>query len=102
MMQQIADLEAEGRELHLLLATLKDDDWRRPTLFKAWTIDDMLEGVKNAPRAGTVGGPGHYNGINYQALSRVIGAKSFRVSYGSFGCRLGLIALVVFEPMNSV
>ena len=41
-------------------------------LDRAWTIDDMLEGVKNAPRAGTVGGPGHYNGINYQALSRVI------------------------------
>ena len=43
MMQQIADLEAEGRELHLLLATLKDDDWRRPTLFKAWTIDDIVQ-----------------------------------------------------------
>jgi D-alanyl-D-alanine carboxypeptidase len=41
-------------------------------LNRTWTIDDMLEGVKNAPRAGTVGGPGHYNGINYQALSQVI------------------------------
>lgn len=41
-------------------------------LDRTWTIDDMLEGVKDAPRAGTVGGPGHYNGINYQALSKVI------------------------------
>ena len=41
-------------------------------LNRTWTIDDMLDGVKNAPRAGTVGGPGHYNGINYQVLSQVI------------------------------
>jgi D-alanyl-D-alanine carboxypeptidase len=41
-------------------------------LNRTWTIGDLLEGVKNAPRAGTVGGPGQYNGINYQVLSQVI------------------------------
>ena len=43
MMQQIADLEVEGRELHRLLAALKDDDWRRATLFKGWTINDIVQ-----------------------------------------------------------
>jgi D-alanyl-D-alanine carboxypeptidase len=50
-------------------------------LDRTWTIGDMLDGVKNAPRAGTVGGPGHYNGINYQVLSQVTGkplASAFR------------------------
>ena len=43
MMQQVADLEAEGREFYRLLAALKEDDWRQPTLFKAWTIDDIVQ-----------------------------------------------------------
>lgn len=43
MMQQIADLEAESREFHRLLASLKDDDWQRATLFKGWTINDIVQ-----------------------------------------------------------
>jgi uncharacterized protein (TIGR03084 family) len=43
MMEQIVDLEAEGREFHRLLATLKDGDWQRATLFKGWTIDDIVQ-----------------------------------------------------------
>jgi uncharacterized protein (TIGR03084 family) len=43
MMQQIVDLEAEGREFHRLLAALKDDDWQRATLFKGWTINDIVQ-----------------------------------------------------------
>ena len=43
MLQQIVDLEAEGREFHRLLAALKDDDWQRATLFKGWTINDIVQ-----------------------------------------------------------
>ena len=42
MIPQIADLRAEAAELAGLLATLRADDWRQPTLFKAWTVDDIV------------------------------------------------------------
>jgi uncharacterized protein (TIGR03084 family) len=42
MIQQIDDLAAEARELHALLASLREDDWPRATQFKAWTIDDIM------------------------------------------------------------
>ena len=41
-------------------------------LDRTWTISDVLEWVKDLPRLGTVGGPGKYNGTNYQVLSQVI------------------------------
>lgn len=43
MLQQIVDLEAEGREFHRLLAAVKDDDWQQATLFKGWTINDIVQ-----------------------------------------------------------
>ncbi|MCW5745226.1 MAG: TIGR03084 family protein [Alphaproteobacteria bacterium] len=43
MLQQIADLRDEADELRPLLATLPADGWRRATLFKGWTIDDILQ-----------------------------------------------------------
>ena len=39
---------------------------------RTWTVDDVLDWAKDTPRAGTLGGPGMYNGINYQALSKVV------------------------------
>jgi uncharacterized protein (TIGR03084 family) len=42
-LQQIEDLRAEADEFDRLLASLKDDDWRRPTLFKGWTTDDIVQ-----------------------------------------------------------
>ncbi|HKU93718.1 MAG TPA: TIGR03084 family metal-binding protein [Vineibacter sp.] len=43
MLQQITDLRDEADELHRLLLTLKADDWSRATLFKAWTVNDILQ-----------------------------------------------------------
>ena len=43
VLQQIVDLRAEADEFDRLLAGLKDDDWRRATLFKGWTIDDIVQ-----------------------------------------------------------
>lgn len=42
MIVQVDDLRAEGAELHRLLASLGEDDWPRATLFKGWTIDDIV------------------------------------------------------------
>ena len=41
-------------------------------LGRTWTIADVLEWVKDLAPLGTVGGPGKYNGTNYQVLSQVI------------------------------
>ncbi|MSP30362.1 MAG: TIGR03084 family protein [Acetobacteraceae bacterium] len=40
--QQITDLRGEADELDRLLVTLAPADWDRPTLFKQWTINDVV------------------------------------------------------------
>lgn len=42
MIQNIDDLRAEAGELVSLLASLRAEDWLRPTQFKAWTTDDIV------------------------------------------------------------
>ena len=43
MLQQAVDFRAEAEALHALLVTLDDADWGRPTLFKAWTVNDIVQ-----------------------------------------------------------
>ena len=43
MLPQVADFQAEANELHALLAALTDADWERKTLFKSWTINDVVQ-----------------------------------------------------------
>ncbi len=43
MLQQIIDLRDEADELHRLLITLTADDWGRATLFKSWTVNDIVQ-----------------------------------------------------------
>jgi len=43
MLPQIADFQAEADALRALLLPVPDADWARPTLFKAWTINDILQ-----------------------------------------------------------
>jgi uncharacterized protein (TIGR03084 family) len=42
-LQQVVDLRAEADEFDRLLAGLEDSDWRRATLFKGWTVDDIVQ-----------------------------------------------------------
>src|SRR5688500_18031586 len=42
MLQEITDFHEEGKELRGLLETLKDSDWQKKTLFKDWTINDVV------------------------------------------------------------
>ena len=42
MLPQAVDFRAEADELHALLATLSESDWDQPTLFKQWTVNDIV------------------------------------------------------------
>ena len=43
MLLQATDFLAEADDLHALLVALTDADWDRPTLFKRWTINDIVQ-----------------------------------------------------------
>ncbi len=43
MLIQAVDFQAEADALHGLLTTLKEADWERPTLFKQWTVNDVIQ-----------------------------------------------------------
>jgi uncharacterized protein (TIGR03084 family) len=42
LLQEITDFHEEGKELRGLLATLAESDWQRKTLFKDWTVNDVV------------------------------------------------------------
>jgi uncharacterized protein (TIGR03084 family) len=42
MLPQVTDFRAEADELNQVLQPLADPDWERPTLFKRWTINDIV------------------------------------------------------------
>jgi uncharacterized protein (TIGR03084 family) len=43
MLSQAADFRAESDALHEFLDTLTEADWDRPTQFKAWTVNDIVQ-----------------------------------------------------------
>lgn len=43
MLQQVTDFRAEAAALESLLHELADEDWERPTLFKGWTVNDIVQ-----------------------------------------------------------
>lgn len=43
MLQQAIDLREEADALHRLLDRLEEGDWVRPTLFKGWTANDIVQ-----------------------------------------------------------
>jgi uncharacterized protein (TIGR03084 family) len=43
MLQQAVDFRAEADALHALLVTLNEADWARATLFKGWTVNDIVQ-----------------------------------------------------------
>jgi uncharacterized protein (TIGR03084 family) len=59
MLDQAADFQAEANELHALLVTLQDADWYRPTLFKSWTVNDIVQHLHDSDlmAAASVAGP---------------------------------------------
>jgi uncharacterized protein (TIGR03084 family) len=62
MLPQAVDFRAEADELHALLAALSDADWERATLFKAWTVNDIVR---------------HLHESDFMAAASVAGSESF-------------------------
>jgi uncharacterized protein (TIGR03084 family) len=59
MLAQAVDFRAEADVLHTLLATLNDTDWNRATLFKGWTVNDIVQHLHEGDlmAAASVAGP---------------------------------------------
>lgn len=59
MLAQAVDFQAEADELHAVLATLNETDWGRATLFKAWTVNDIVQHLHESDliAAASVAGP---------------------------------------------
>jgi len=53
-MQQADDLREEGDELYALVRDLAPDDWRRPTPFKDWTVNDVIAHLHSTDRVATL------------------------------------------------
>lgn len=62
-MQQAEDFRAEARALSAILAPLSEQDFETPTLFKGWTISDVL---------------GHLHIFDMAALSAIRGEAEFQ------------------------
>jgi uncharacterized protein (TIGR03084 family) len=59
MLPQAVDFRAEADELHQLLVPLSDADWRRATLFKQWTVNDIVQHLHDGDlmAAASIAGP---------------------------------------------
>jgi uncharacterized protein (TIGR03084 family) len=62
MLQQVADFRAESDALHALLVTLGDADWDRATLFKQWSVNDIVQHLHDGDlmAAASVAGPDQF------------------------------------------
>jgi uncharacterized protein (TIGR03084 family) len=62
MLPQIADFRVEADELRALLLTLPDKDWDRATLFKSWTVNDVVQHLhaSDLMAAASAAGPGSF------------------------------------------
>ncbi len=63
MAPQLVDFRAEANELRSLLAALEDPDWDRATLFKGWTVNDVVQ---------------HLHASDLMGLASVAGPDAFR------------------------
>jgi uncharacterized protein (TIGR03084 family) len=59
MLAQAVDFQAEADELRTLLVTLDETDWKRATLFKDWTVNDIVQHLHESDlmAAASVAGP---------------------------------------------
>jgi uncharacterized protein (TIGR03084 family) len=59
MLEQAEDFRAEANELFALLERLDEEDWQSATLFKAWTVNDIVQHLHDSDltAAASVAGP---------------------------------------------
>jgi uncharacterized protein (TIGR03084 family) len=78
MLQQAVDLRAEADALHRLLDRLEESEWALPTLFKAWTINDIVQHLHDSDRlaAASVRDPEEYGRSRADIMARRDAGKS--------------------------
>lgn len=72
MLQQAVDLREEGDALYTLLDSLDDADWDRPTTFKAWTVNDVIQHLHDSDllAAASARDPEEYTRLRSGILAR--------------------------------
>ena len=85
VMRRLADdLRAEGDELRALLDTLSAEDWQRPTPFKGWTVDYVMQHLIFGDWLNTLSltDPDQFNAVIAQRLAaRAEGRKAMGLEY---------------------
>jgi uncharacterized protein (TIGR03083 family) len=71
MQEQVQDLRDEATEFQRLLEPLADADWDRATLFKSWTINDILQHLYSGDERAVAS---IANAERYDALSAALNA----------------------------
>jgi uncharacterized protein (TIGR03084 family) len=72
MLPQAADFRAEADELRALLVTLKAPDWDRPTLFKQWTINDVVQHLHDGDLMAAASAAGPEQFLAFRAERQVL------------------------------
>ncbi len=88
MLPQAVDFQAEANELRALLAGLTDADWTRATLFKSWTVNDVVQHLHDGDlmAAASVAGDGRFERLRAEMLaSRVNGLTRLQAARQRFG-----------------
>jgi uncharacterized protein (TIGR03084 family) len=72
MLQQAVDLREEADALNQLLESLDDGDWDRPTLFKAWTVNDVIQHLHDSDllAAASARDPEEYSRLRADIMAR--------------------------------
>ena len=78
MLTQALDFQAEANELHTLLGTLNDTDWDSVTLFKGWTVNDIVQHLHDSDlmAAASLAGPEPFTRLRTEIEARRDGGMS--------------------------
>jgi hypothetical protein len=80
VLQEITDFHSEGKELRGLLETLNESDWQRKTLFKEWTVNDVILHLycSDISAAASARDAAEYEALRASIMERRKGGKSMR------------------------
>jgi len=78
MLQQAVDLREEADALHRLLDRLEESEWALPTLFKGWTVNDIVQHLHDSDLLATASArdPEEYGRLRADIMARRDAGKS--------------------------
>jgi uncharacterized protein (TIGR03084 family) len=78
MLSQALDFRAEADALHALLVTLRDVEWDSRTLFKQWTVNDIVQHLHDGDlmAAASIAGPEHFTAFRLERQALLDGRLS--------------------------